>query len=357
MNILFLLSSLEAAGSETYCLALEKAWKGQHCVFWISDRLHFGQEYTSMPISRKAFPMGVVNALRVAAFIRKNKIDVVHSHSRRAHWTAAQACFLTRTPHVTTIHQPPPVHLFSKLFPCAGDYTIAINEVVQETMVNTFGISRARVPLIRNGIDLSLYSPTVRDIPGMKKILMIGRLSGGRWKTFEFFLETLERAGTSLPPALYQVIGHVPEERKRTLLPRLSVLNARIAPARVELMGFNPQLDIAVRNADAVIAAGRSALESLANARPAILLGEGGVLGLCQPSIWNQALRTNLGDHISPKRFDPIVFESALRQLLTGQIPLTDLTRWGRAQIETFFDVAKVAAQIDRLYVSLKPKR
>jgi len=353
MNILFLLSSLEAAGSETYCVALERAWAGKHRIHWISDSLHFGQSYTPMPISGKAFPMGVVNAIRVASYIRRNKIHVVHSHSRRAHWTAAQASALTGIPHVTTIHQPPPVHFFSRLFPCAGDVTIAIDETVQDVMTGVFGIERSRVQLIRNGIDLSQFSPSVREIPGMKKILMIGRLTGGRWKAFEFFLSVLEKASGSLPPALYQIIGKVPENKQRDLRTRLSILNSRIAPARVELMGFIGQLDIAIRNADAVIAAGRSALESLANARPAILLGEGGTLGLCQPSIWTQALRTNLADHIHPKHFDAIIFESALRQILSGQVPLADLTRWGRAQIETFFDADKTAAQIDRIYSSL----
>ena len=132
MKILFLLSSLEPAGSETYCLSLAKAWEGRHDVFWISDALHFGQPYTSMPISRKAVPGGILNTLRVAFFIRKHKIQIVHSHSRRSHWVAAQAAKLTGIGHVTTIHQQLPAHFFSRLFPCLGHAAIAIDEVVAE---------------------------------------------------------------------------------------------------------------------------------------------------------------------------------------------------------------------------------
>ncbi len=91
VNILFLLSCLEPAGSETYCVSLAKAWGSDHRVFWISDRLHFGQNYTPMPIHKKAFPEGFRNAFRVAEFVRENAIDVIHSHSRRANWVAAQA--------------------------------------------------------------------------------------------------------------------------------------------------------------------------------------------------------------------------------------------------------------------------
>ena len=55
MRILFLLSSLEPAGSETYCLSLAEAWQGKHEIFWISDKLHNGQTYQSWPIHRKGF--------------------------------------------------------------------------------------------------------------------------------------------------------------------------------------------------------------------------------------------------------------------------------------------------------------
>src|SRR5688500_17696581 len=66
MKILFLLSSLEPAGSETYALSLSRAWAGKHETFWISDRLHFGQTYQSLPISKKIFPGGILNVLKVS---------------------------------------------------------------------------------------------------------------------------------------------------------------------------------------------------------------------------------------------------------------------------------------------------
>src|SRR5262245_60648493 len=138
MRVLFLLSCLEPAGSETYCLTLAKAWQGRHDIFWISDKLHFGQPYTSFPIHKKIFPGGLLNVYRVRKFVRENRIQLIHSHSRRSHWVAAQVSVLTGIPHVTTIHQPPPVHVFSRLSPCLGDHTIAIDEAVEEHLKKHF---------------------------------------------------------------------------------------------------------------------------------------------------------------------------------------------------------------------------
>ncbi len=159
VRILFLLSCLEPAGSETYCVSLAEAWKGKHEIFWISDKLHAGQTYQSMPIHRKAIPGGLINTWRVASFIRDKKIQLVHSHSRRAHWVAAQAAKLSAgIPHVTTIHQPLPVHFFSKLFPCLGDQTIGIDEAVVEHLRRHFKQPAEKIHLIRNGINLDLLS-------------------------------------------------------------------------------------------------------------------------------------------------------------------------------------------------------
>lgn len=348
MKVLFLLSCLEPAGSETYCVSLANAWAGRHEVFWISDKLHYGQSYTSMPIHKKAFPGGLINALRVASFIRKNKIQLIHSHSRRAHWVAAQAAFLTRIPHVTTVHQPPPVHIFSKLFPCLGDISLAIDEAVVDHLVKRFNRLPSKIKLVRNGVDLARFVPSTKQPSHIRQIVMIGRLSGGRWNTFQFFLDTLKRCSRSLPQTNFKIMGRVPESRREALVTQLQLVNAAIAPSRVELVGFVKELLADLRDSDGIIAGGRSAMEGMACAKPVLLMGEGGVIGLAQPSTWNQALRTNMGDHIEPKQFNTATLESALRELTVA-----GPSHWNREQVERSFNSQTIATEVERVYRAL----
>ena len=93
-------------------------------------------------------------------------------------WVAAQAAKLTGIAHVTTVHQPLPVHFFSKLFPCLGDQTIAIDEAVADHLRRHFGRPAEKIHLIRNGINLAQNAPTARQMPNMKQVLLIGRLFG-----------------------------------------------------------------------------------------------------------------------------------------------------------------------------------
>lgn len=339
MNVLFLLSSLEPACSAIYCTALTDAWQGKHRVF-------------KMSMSSAVFPGSLLNTLRVASFIRKHKIHVIHSHSPRGHWVAAQASRLTGIPHVTTSHQLPST---PRLFLCLGHAAIAVDEVIADRLIKRFGVPAQRVHVIRSGIPLQRFSPSLRDTPGRKKILLIGRFTDSRWAILQFFLKVLEQA--RLPPALYQIVGRISEERKAMLVQQLSMLNSRLAPTQIETLGFVNDLAITVRNADAVVAAGRSAIESLANSRPVVMLGEGGTLGLCQPATWTEALRTNFGDHLAPPQFDAARLEAGLRDLLSPRAYAPELIRWGRAQAETHFDVTKVAAQIDGVYQRLGADR
>lgn len=351
MRVLFLLSCLEPSGSETYCLSLAQAWQGRHDVFWISDRLHFSQTYTSMPIHRKMVP-GFLNAFRVASFIRQNKIQLVHSHSRRAHGVAAQAALMTGIPHVTTIHQPPPVHLFSRMLPFLGDMTIAIDEAVAEHLTKRFSRPASKIRLIRNGIDLARYVPSTKQPSPVRRILMIGRLTGGRWNTFQFFLDTLQKCSKGLPPTEFRIVGRVAEEKRAELTRQLSIVTSTVAPTRVILHGFVKDLVSDLRDADGIIAGGRSAMEGMACGKSVLLMGEGGVLGVAKPALWPMALRSNLGDHLEPKQFSPQVLEAGLRELITDP-RAGQANAWNREQIERSFNSATVAAEVDRMYRSL----
>jgi glycosyltransferase involved in cell wall biosynthesis len=356
LNILFLLSSLEPAGSETYSLSLAHAWQGRHRVFWISDQLHYGQDYLSLPIHQKAFPGGLFNTLRVSRCVRSHGIEIIHSHSRRAHWVAAQVSRLSDVPHVTTIHQPPPVHLFSQLFPCLGDRTIAIDEAVVGHLQAHFPGAAQKIALVRNGIDLEQFKPAEQrrasaERPKVKRILLPGRLSGGRWKAFQFFLDVLKRIKDSLPATTFQIAAHPPTDRqKRSMLERAT---AEIVPHRFEMLGFAPNLPSLLASADGVIAGGRCAMEGLACGTPVIVLGEGGVLGLCTPESMPEAMRSNFGDHLEPDRFYPATLELALRQLLKDEPVLSNLPHWGREQVEKHYNIRTIAPQIEAIYQCL----
>ena len=331
-------------------MSLAKAWQGRHDILWISDRLHFGQTYQSMPIHQKAFPGGLINTARVAWAVRRAQIDVIHSHSRRAHWIGAQVSRLTGRPHVTTLHQPQVVHSFSKTFPCLGDHAIAIDEAIAHSLAQTWKMPQERIHLIRNGIDCDEYVPAPKAPSSRKQILLIGRLSGGRWKLLQFFLEILKKSARTLPAAQYKIVGRIPEEKRELLSQQLSALRSAVAPSTVQALGYVNELGPLLRDSDGIIASGRSAMEAMASAKPVIWMGEGGILGLCGPELWDRALYSNLGDHLDPPEFMPARLEVALRQLLDPTENTASIGQWARVQAEKAFNIGRVAPAVEAVY-------
>jgi glycosyltransferase involved in cell wall biosynthesis len=198
-------------------------------------------------------------------------------------------------------------------------------------------------------------APASKNPAARKSVLVLGRLTGGRWKAFEFFMTVLQRVGQGLPATTFKIAGRVPDEHRAALEKWIQETNKQIAPSSVESIGWTDRLPELIAASDAVVGAGRSALESLSLGKPVIMLGEGGVLGLANSESWPLALRTNLGDHIVPKAFYPAPLEVALRDLLTNDAKFKEWGRWGHDQVKTSYDIREVASAVEKVYHELRP--
>jgi len=129
-------------------------------------------------------------------------------------------------------------------------------------------------------------------------------------------------------------------------------VNRQIRPSFVETHDFVSNLPPLIAGSQGVIGGGRSALESLAAGKPVVALGERGVVGLCDKTTWGEAMRTNFGDHFPTRNdeFYPAKLEIGLRQMLGDRTQAAELGRWGREQVQQFYDLQKVADQVDRVY-------
>jgi len=121
-----------------------------------------------MPIHRKAFPMGIFKHVASRFLYTRHRIELVHSHSRRAHWVAAQAAKLTGISHVTTIHQRFPCIFSPPFFLALGDQRSPLMRRWQTTCERHFKRSAQQVHLIRNGINFFRRGPVHSSDPEYK---------------------------------------------------------------------------------------------------------------------------------------------------------------------------------------------
>ncbi|MCX5710085.1 MAG: glycosyltransferase family 4 protein [Candidatus Omnitrophica bacterium] len=167
MNILFLVNHLNVGGITSYILTLGKGLKAKgHRVIVASgggalmDRmLGLGFECFVVPLETKSelSPKILKSFFILRKLIKKENIDIIHSHSRTTQVLAALLSRRAKTPRVFTCHGFFKPRLFRRLFPLWGDKIIAISHQVDEHLVRDFEVSGEDIEVVHNGVDISRF--------------------------------------------------------------------------------------------------------------------------------------------------------------------------------------------------------
>ncbi|MBI4398436.1 MAG: glycosyltransferase family 4 protein [Candidatus Omnitrophica bacterium] len=176
MKILQLTTHLNIGGISTYVVNLARKLKQHHVEVVVgtsggalTERLSAQQiEWIPVPLKTKneMHPKVFFSALKLAEIVRREKINLVHAHTRVAQVTAAILRRLSGVPYVTTCHGIYKRRLFRRLFPCWGARVTAISEPVRESLVNDFKVMKNQAILMPNGIDCAEFD---REIARMDK--------------------------------------------------------------------------------------------------------------------------------------------------------------------------------------------
>lgn len=158
MNILHVLSGDFVSGSETSTAAvIGKQIERGHRV-WVaagSFNQPTGAQVEILPIYNRGFFRRILNILALMALIRREKIDIVHAHSRAASWVCYWACRFTGTAYLSTLHGRQHLHFTSRRFNVYGSKCAAVCEDIREQMLGETEIFEPeQLIVVRNGLNL-----------------------------------------------------------------------------------------------------------------------------------------------------------------------------------------------------------
>ena len=254
-----------------------------------------GAEHVAMRVDRKSPGHILRNASRLAALIRRERVDIVHARSRAPAWSARMAARRTGVPFVTTFHG-----VYGTGFPlkkawnrvmAAGDRTIAISGHVADQVVRRYGTPPDRVVLIHRGVDLDLLdlgavsearvvqlAEAWRLPDGAPVIMLPGRFT--RWKGHAVLIDALALMQRRDAVALLIGADAGRQGYRHELLRRVRRLDLEGA---VRFVGHCNDMPAAYMLADVVVSAstkpepfGRVAAEAQAMGRPVIATDHGG---------------------------------------------------------------------------------
>ena len=294
MRILHLLSQTQLTGAEVYAQQLIdwQVSEGHH-VFVISDKIHVPLKtaWTSMPLSKSKIFDRISTFFKLRSFLKTNKIELLHCHSRGAVRHASLARKFLPVAMVTTVHGKQHSSWSKRLIDSYGEYKILICENLFRQFEMDFKISRRTLRLLRNPFSTKDFH-FQDELPARVRWAFVGRSTGPKGERLrELFANGLFEYLKSHPHIEFDLIAPHPENWGDDLLKKLRTLGHR-----VQVLGEVHDLKSHLKNYQVVLAAGRVAMEALLTGIQVIGFGEAESLGLITGQNFDKALTSNFGD-------------------------------------------------------------
>lgn len=346
MNIIHLLSQNHLTGAEVYAVSLiGKQVSAQHQVYQISNGFFYEAGPSAVckiqrPVETKSRWQHVQNIIWLRNFIRKQGIQVVHTHSRAAAKLGYWATLGTKCALVSTVHGIQHSSFSKKILNQYGQIIFAVCENVKKQLIRDFSYRPEKIHVLPNAINSDHFSfQPQKNIDANLKIAIIGRTTGPKGLRTEKAIKAIF-SGYKKPFQLSLLGGKV------------SQLNL---PSDItEKISETPELQLNSRiyaHYDLVIGSGRVCMESLISGVPTIAFGEACYEGLITKINFESAFESNFGD-IHPDSQLPELDSAKLIADIDRLHMVRDSLPLLSEKALQLFNANTIAAKIQRFYES-----
>lgn len=356
MNILYLLSQVEITGAETYVESLVNYYfaKGDKA-FIASDTFSrkVKADIFKVPLHQRDFKTRRNNILEIRKIIRENKIDIVHANSRASAWVGHFACKREKIPFVVSVHGLSSMRFSKKLVPALGDKTIPVSEYLRDVTKKDFNLKDEQLRLIRNGINIEeIVTRSKSEIKTNHKnegnfiLAYIGRATGPKK---DIVLSIVKEIAPNVKNEIknLKLLLICPGELNNEIKDSINKANKEAGQNFIVVDDHKNDVMATLNQANLVIAAGRSAIESIILDKPVIYWGESIYGGLLKNENKANALETNFGDCFVVEEVDTEKVAVEIVNIIKSDVtPDSKL----KSFIEDEYKLENVASKIYSLY-------
>lgn len=297
VRVLFVTASPDRGGAETVVLQLltgvDRRRVEPLAVAVVEGAFGRELEQTGVPLvdaghigRMRNVPRSIGVARRLAAAIRRERIDLVHSHGTQAHIVGGLAAKFARVPAIHHVHDlyaetrtgDAVLQHFALRIPAAA--IVAVSHSSRARLLAS-GAPWNRVRVVHNGVSLARTAPAVTGAGG-PVIVWCGRLQ--RWKGAHVFLDAARLIRDAQPHARFWIVGgtlfgkepeyasELREQAARLGLEDAVTFTGHVADARPYLASA----DVVVHSSIEPEPFGLVIAEALAEGRPVVAFDQGG---------------------------------------------------------------------------------
>ena len=355
MKILMLTDKMDLGGAETHIFTLSAALAERgHSIYIASSGGALAKKLEhKLSAPHKTLPLGSKNpfglifcffALR--RLIKKESIELIHSHARMPSFIASLLSHHAHVPLVCTAHAKFSSVGFRRIFSRWGQQTIAVGEDLKQYLIDRYDLPPENVTVIPNGIDTDVFSPPT----SRQDTLTVGFLSRLD-ADCSLAAELLCKAAPSLCASLGEIeilIGGSGSEYER-ISTAAGRANEIIGSERVHLLGRIDDTPSFFRQCHIFVGVSRAAIEAACCKAKVILCGNEGYFGILDNESFHSAMRSNFCARGCRTPSERQLFEDVLRlaRRESGELRKSVLRELGASEMASATeDVYKKALRI-----------
>lgn len=306
MKILMLTNGMEIGGAETHILELatELTRMGHEITVASSGGVYVHElevsniTHITVPLNSHRPDKLIKSYLMLKKVISEGNFDIVHAHAR----IPAFICGLLRKKlgfrFITTAHWVFKVTPLFKLMANWGERTVAVSEDIKKYLIDNYGTKADNISVTINGIDVQKFSPDtdcslikseLELDNDMTKIVYVSRMDTDRSKAAFLLLEALEILDNQNLQAI--IVGGGNDLERLELAAQKT--NRVLGRKAVIVTGARTDINKCIAAGDIFVGVSRAALEAMSCAKPVIIAGNEGYIGIFSEETFPVALQTN----------------------------------------------------------------
>lgn len=371
-NILMLLMKLDIGGAETHVVELSKELvkRGYNVVIasnggvYTKELESVGIKHYIVPLQNKN-PANVIKSYKlIKEIIEKEKIDIVHSHARIPSFIAGKLHNKMKFPFVTTAHWVFTTKYGLKYITDWGEETIAVSEDIKKYLMDNYKIPEDKITVTINGIDTDKFSPdtdgsrvrTEFGLDGSENLIVyVSRMDKDRSLVAHMLTQALPKLDRVIDNLSLLIVGGgndfdaLSEEAER--------VNGELGRKAVILAGARTEINEFVANAKLFVGVSRAALEAMAAAKPTIIAGNEGYIGLFDENKAELAYSTNFCCRGCEMPSEEVLAQDIGNFFGMWEDDKKRLCEFSRDYVKENYSVKKMADDAEKVYKSVLAER
>lgn len=364
-NLLMALMQLEIGGAETHVVELSKELQKRGYNITVASNggvyekelSEAGIKHYKLPLHSKK-PKDMLEAYKgLRKIIKEENIELVHSHARIPSFLLGRLHKKMHFPFVTTAHWVFDTSHGLKYLTDWGEKTVAVSEDIKKYLMDNYKTPEENIFVTINGIDTKKFSDTLDassvceefNIPkDANTIVYISRMDEDRSLVAKQLIEVLPKLDNIIENLALLIVGDGNDFENVKKLAQDT--NEKLGRTAIKLSGARCDIARLISPAKLFVGVSRSALEAMAEAKPVIIAGNEGYIGLFDEDKLQVGIDTNFCcrgcEESTPERLAQDIGEF----FGMWDEDIEKISQYGRKLIMDNYSVGKMADDTEAAY-------